>query len=303
MSAHADPLQGRLGPARLKMIVAATCRETGLDPTDATLIKFTNNAVFRLPRESVVLRIAGSATMRNRVTKVLQVTNWLAKHNFPAVRPLKSIEQPLLIDGDVVTLWKQVPEGGPPANGRHLGEILKQLHHIADRPPMLPLWDPISSIRSRLDEAEILGAENYARLLDVSSEIESDLSGLAYDLPPGLIHGDATVANLITGNTHPILCDFDAASLGPREWDLTPVATGHLRFEPTGNNQSLIVEAYGFDITEWPGFSVLRRLRELQLVTSVLPVLQSNSSLQPQWQHRLRTFLGKDTGQRWHLYG
>jgi hypothetical protein len=86
------------------------------------------------------------------------------------------------------------------------------------------------------------------------------------------------------------------------EWDLTPVAAGHFRFANPSDNQALLAEAYGVDITRWPGFPVLRRLRELQLVTSVVPVLHSNPGLRQQWQHRSQTFRAGDVGARWELY-
>jgi hypothetical protein len=81
------------------------------------------------------------------------------------------------------------------------------------------------------------------------------------------------------------------------------VAAGHLRFVSKADNQTRLAAAYGFDVTAWDGFAVLRRLRELQLVTSVVPVLRSNPGLRQQWQHRLRTFRDGDEDARWELYG
>src|SRR5262249_20093146 len=123
-----------------------------------------------------------------------------------------------------------------------------------------------------------------------------------YVLPEGVIHGDATVANLIPGPDGPVICDFDSAAIGPWEWDLTPVATGYFRFLNKVDNQALLAAAYEFDVTTWDGFPVFRRLRELQLVTSVVPVLRSNAGLREQWRHRLRTFREGDKKARWELY-
>jgi hypothetical protein len=47
---------------------------------------------------------------------------------------------------------------------------------------------------------------------------------------------------------------------------------------------------------------VLRRLRELQLVTSVLPVLDANPALRPQWRLRLDSLRDGDDGVRWSPY-
>jgi hypothetical protein len=301
-ASSSDDLDGRLTRPRLNRILAAVCEHVGLDPTGAELIKFTNNAVFRLQRQAVVVRIAGSGTMRSRVGKVVAVARWLAAQDLRAVRLLSRIEQPVRVDGQVATIWQAVPSVGPPPTGTDLGGILRQLHSTRDAPAELPAWQPVESIRSRLAEAEGLDPGDHDFLVAACDEMEPAVDGLSYVLPTGFIHGDATVANLIPGPDGPVICDFDSAAVGPREWDLTPVAAGHLRFANRADNQSPLAEAYGFDITAWAGFPVLRRLRELQLVTSVVPVLRSNPGLYEQWEHRLRTFRTGDGDERWELY-
>jgi hypothetical protein len=52
----------------------------------------------------------------------------------------------------------------------------------------------------------------------------------------------------------------------------------------------------------WKGFPVLRRLRELKLATSLVPVLGSREVLRPQWQRRLDTYRDGDEDARWSTY-
>ncbi|MBN1173069.1 MAG: aminoglycoside phosphotransferase family protein [Micromonosporaceae bacterium] len=288
--------------ARLAAIVATASQRLDADPTGAELVKFTNNAVFRLPQAGIVLRIAGSTTMRQRVPKVLCMAHWLAKHGIPAVRPHPGIQQPLLIDDQIVTIWQTVATTGPAATGADLGRLLRRLHAVDDAPPSLPAWDPLAPIRSRLADAEDLPPPDLTFLLTVCDDLEAALAGLRYVLPPGVIHGDATVANLIPSPDGPVLCDFDGSAFGPREWDLTPVAVGQVRFVGGSGNHRLFVQAYGHDVTGWSGFPVLRRLRELQLVASVVPVLRSNPSLRPQWRHRFDTLRTEDKAAQWKPY-
>jgi hypothetical protein len=99
-----------------------------------------------------------------------------------------------------------------------------------------------------------------------------------------------------------LICDFDSAAIGPREWDLTPMAVGSLRLNRPPNEQRDFADAYGLDVTTWDGFPILRRLRELQLVTSVLPALNANPALRPQWEHRLTSLRDRDLGVRWVPY-
>jgi hypothetical protein len=121
-------------------------------------------------------------------------------------------------------------------------------------------------------------------------------------LPAGIIHGDPFLGNLIPGPHGSVLCDFDSTCIGPREWDLTPIAVGKLRFNYPHDDHSLVAARYGFDVTAWGGFPVLRRIRELKLVTSVVPVLRSNPDVREQWQHRFTTFKHGDVGAKWETY-
>lgn len=69
---------------RVHDVLAALCEEAGIDSRaadDAELIKFTNNAVYRLPRAGLVVRIAGSATVAERVPVAIEAARWLARHD------------------------------------------------------------------------------------------------------------------------------------------------------------------------------------------------------------------------------
>jgi hypothetical protein len=139
-------------------------------------------------------------------------------------------------------------------------------------------------------------------LHDQCSRIEDELERVSFALPSGPIHGDAFMGNLIAGAAGPAICDFDSACMGPREWDLTPVAVGKLRFDYPGDTYGELVSEYGFDVTLWPGFPTLRKIRELQLVSSVVPVLGGNPRLRDQWQYRLDTFRNRQESARWSAY-
>lgn len=56
------------------------------------------------------------------------------------------------------------------------------------------------------------------------------------------------------------------------------------------------------DVIGWPGFPILRRLRELKLVTSLVPAPGSRAVLRPQWQRRLDTYRNGDQEARWSTY-
>lgn len=297
-----DSEPGRLTRTTLDALLAAIGDQTRLDVRDAQLIKFTNNAVFRLAHVPVVVRLAGSATVRARVPKVVQVARWLAAHDAPTVRLLDGVSQPLDIDGQLATLWQAVPPGGSPPTGADLARILRLFHALPAPAVPLPAWRPFKEIRSRLAEPEGLDDADLTYLLGECDRIEAELADVRYVLPSGPIHGDAFLGNLIPSPDGLVICDFDSSADGPREWDLTPMAVSRLRFDYPGDDYGELAKAYGFDVLAWPGFPVLRQIRELKLVTSVIPILRSNPKLREQWAFRLRSFREGDLAAKWSAY-
>ena len=292
----------QLTPERITELTHAIAGQLQFDPTDAQLLKFTNNAVFRLPAAKAVVRIAGSATMTRRVQKVIRVARWFQHHDVRAVR-LLPVDQPIVVDGLTATLWAEVPNTGPAATGADLANILTHIHGLPPPPAGLPRWAPLQEIRQRLDDPEGVSASDVAYLSEQCDQLEEHLAKLEYTLPEGPIHGDAFIGNLITAPDGPVICDFDSSCIGPREWDLTPLAVGRLRFDYPGDEYGPLTAQYGFDVITWPGFPTLRRLRELKLVTSLVPVLNSRPTLRAQWQHRFDTFRAGDEATRWSAYG
>lgn len=99
-----------------------------------------------------------------------------------------------------------------------------------------------------------------------------------------------------------MLCDFDSTCKGPRELDLIPAAVGRLRFRYPVDYHGQLAASYGLGITTWSGFAVFRRIRELQLVCSVLPALRSSPRTRDQWRHRFETFRAGDLDAVWTTY-
>jgi aminoglycoside phosphotransferase (APT) family kinase protein len=301
------PDEGRFTRERLTEVLAAVCAEAGLDHRGATLLKFTANAVFRLRGDPVVVRIAGSTALRHRAAKVVRVAGWLAEHDMPAVRLLSGVDQPLHIGPYQATLWQAVPTGSPFGRGRRprtrdLAQLLRRLHGLPRPDFELPAWAPLDDVRRRLGDAEGLDAADRRFLEDRCAALEERLATLAPPLPECVVHGDAHLGNLIRGPAGPVLCDFDSTCVGPPEWDLTPVPVGVRRFGGSRRAAAVFAREYGFDVTGWPGFAVLREVRELKLATSVLPILRSNPGVVPELRRRLHSVRTGDTSAGWRRY-
>jgi hypothetical protein len=293
---------GQFSPANLAEAFGEICAAAGLDPAGATLLRCTNNAVYELATAPVVVRIVASNALRHRVGKVVRVATWLAEHEVPAVRLLPGIVQPVRAGDYRATVWESVPHGGRRARGRDLAKLLRRLHELPEPGFPLQAWEPLDDVRRRIGEADGLNAADLAFLRDRCEEVSERLAAVEFALPTSLLHGDAHLGNLIPSPAGPVLCDFDSASLGPPEWDLTPLAVGVVRFgEPAGRYREL-VRSYGFDVTRWKGFRVLREVRELKLITSVLPILSSRPEVRPEFFRRLADVRRGDRSARWARY-
>jgi aminoglycoside phosphotransferase (APT) family kinase protein len=294
-------LPGRFTPERLTEVLASVCAAAGLDPRGARLLKFTANAVFRL-REPVVVRIAGSTALRHRVAKVVRVAGWLAEHDVPAVRLLPGLPQPVRVGDYLATVWEAVPAGRKRPTSRDLAVLLRVLHGLPRPAFDLPTWQPLDDVRRRLGDAEELDPADRRFLEDRCAELADRLAALDYPLPESVVHGDAHLGNLVPGPAGPLLCDFDSTCLGPPEWDLTPIPVGLDRFGGSRRAARVFTREYGFDVTRWPGFAVLREVRELKLATSVLPILRSQPGVVPELRRRLDSVRTGDTSAGWSRY-
>jgi hypothetical protein len=294
-------LDGRFTREKLADALTRACLVLGLEPGGARLIRFTNNAVYVLESAPVVLRIVGSRALRHRAAKVVAVAQHFEQHGIPAIRLLPGAPQPLQVGEHVVTAWHYIEPARRRATAKDLGRLLRRVHAL----PPLPdagEWAPLSDVRSRVADAEELDAGDRRFLLRRCAEVEAALSELEFPLPSALIHGDAHPGNVIVGPDGPVLCDFDSSCAGPPEWDLTPLAVGRERFGDPAGRYRLLADVYGFDVTAWPGFAVLRAARELKLTTSVLPILRSHPQVGTELRRRLADLRAGRVSTTWKRY-
>ncbi|HVW41607.1 MAG TPA: aminoglycoside phosphotransferase family protein [Amycolatopsis sp.] len=280
--------------------LADTCALLGLDHRGARLLRFTNNAVYALADAPVVVRIVGSRALRHRVSKVVAVARHFERHGIPAIRLLPGVDQPIHVGDHVVTAWQYV-ESVRRATAADLGRLLRLVHRLP-APDGLPAWAPLADVRARVADAEELDPADRRFLLRRCAEVEAALRELEFPLPSGLIHGDAHPGNVIVGADGPVLCDFDSAALGPREWDLTPLAVGRERFGDPAARYRMLADTYGFDVAAWDGFGVLRAVRELKLTTSVLPILRSHPEVRDELRRRLEDLRSGRSQGDWARY-
>jgi hypothetical protein len=288
--------------AELLTALGAVCQAAGVDPRGAELIKYTNNAVYRLPEAGAVVRLGVGPLAAERAERVTTVARWLATRDAPVVRLLGHLDQPVRLGPYVATFWVELPaSGGGEWSGADLAEPLRVLHglqpprHVAD-------WNPFTAARHRLEAADGLSSDDLRWLQQQWVDAEEEFRQMGSAVRTGLVHGDAHTGNLLRDRDgRLVLCDLDSTGRGPLDWDLVPTAVGAIRFGRPDRHEELAA-AYERDVTESPGWPVLRRIRELTLVTSVITDLRRRPDVAAEHAHRVRTLRADQTAARWHRY-
>jgi Ser/Thr protein kinase RdoA (MazF antagonist) len=247
----------------------AACGLVGLDPAGARLVRLGSNAVYALADGHVIVRIASDAGDLAEAERTVAVGRWLAEVGIPANRLVSGISQPALVEGRPVTFWESVQDEEEYATLPELGDLLKQLHWL-DEPESLglPYFDPMPKVRAGLAG---LGAgvrsADASYLRERADRLEKEYGRLDFVLPFGLIHGDASIGNVLRDRGgRAVLIDLDGFALAAREWDLIQTALFYDRFGwHTRAEYESFVDHYGFDVMNWPGYEVLADLRELMM--------------------------------------
>jgi len=305
-----DSGDDRWTPQLAAGLAERACRETGLPSSDLSLIRFGTNAVFEVGGADLALRLRRPGTTANEIARQVALANWLAEHGFPVNRPAKGFD--VLhegLEGAIASFWEWISEDSErKATITELGDLLRNLHGLIDRYPKsmdFPRWAPFDEIEHRIrileDQADGWPASSQLDLLRRwSRETAADLEPIDWQLPAGLIHGDAHVGNVLAARTGTnLLIDLDAVARGHREWDLVPTAVSRLRFHGDLDSIQDFSTAYGFDLLDWTGWPVMRRLRELYMTSWLMSVANSGERRE-EVEHRMSCLAEGDEQAIWH---
>lgn len=267
------------------------CAEAGLDSRDARPIRLGENAMFRLTSAPVMVRIAPSVGRLADVRKEVAVASWLGAADFPSARLFPDCPQATVHDGRVVTFWLHVESGGLAPGFADMAAMLQALHSVPKPVDLLlPLFDPLARVEDRLDCASTVADDVLDFLRQRVKDLYAEYNGLNFALPVGHIHGDGHKGNLLRRtDRRVILLDFEAFAWGPREWDLcTGVGIPFMGFRWVPKEEyAQAVDAYGFDITQWPGFHTLRRIHEITMTTWLMHNVDNSPEVRTEFNRRV----------------
>jgi Ser/Thr protein kinase RdoA (MazF antagonist) len=280
----------------------AACEQANFDSDGAELLRLGENAIFQLASAPIVVRIARSADRLRRVQKELCVARWLTRADVPAIRVYDQIDQPLLVDDHPVSFWQTVTGGDPTPTHADLARLLAAFHGLGSCPCDMPGFDPLRITESRLAAPDGVTAKDRDFLRSRCGDLNDQLHDLEFALPQGPIHGDAHTRNLLTDHGRVVLLDFESAAVGPREWDLLPTAIACERYGLAEEQYQEFAAAYGFDVRTWPGYPVLREIRQLTMTTWIMQNIGESPAAAAEFALRVASLRERDFDRAWNFF-
>ena len=255
-------------------VLNQACAIAGLDPDGARLLRLGSNAVYRL-KAPIVARISRPGADLDHARRTVAVARWLESAAYPAVRLAEvDVDQPIVTDGYIATFWQALSDDGDQyASTPEIAEAVRKLHQLtAPEDLHLPELNPFANAEQRIATNTWLTPGDRAFLTQTLATLRDAYDTLEFVLPQGVIHGDASVGNvLLDSHGDPKLIDLDGFAIGPREWDLALTAIYYDSFGwHTREEYEAFARVYGFDIMGWPGYPVMRSVREFLMVTWVI---------------------------------
>jgi Ser/Thr protein kinase RdoA (MazF antagonist) len=243
-----------------------------------------------------VVRVAPEYAEEVDIARQVAVARWLNDERVPAVRAL-DVEQPVLAEGHLVTFWESVSDSAAGERAQfgttaQLGRLLRQMHDLsAPAQIQLPVARPLARMHEALTRLDHLPSRDRQFLAARVCEVEERTAQVHFVLPQGPIHGDADVGNLLRDDAgNAVLSDLDNVRIGQCEYDLLQTAMFYDNFGwHTEAEYRDFVEAYGYDLLDWPGYPILRDGRELTMVLWVAGNAATDEAAASELRRRLQS--------------
>lgn len=298
---HLVSAPGGFDEFEMRQVLKRGCTAVGLDFSDARLLRGHTNAVVLLENERTVVKIARRGSRIDDVARTVRFVRWLEAAAFPTV-PLHPVDQPVVVDQHALTFWEYLPQPPQPVAAAQLAQPLRLLHELPDPPVALPAHDNLAAIHRSLSAITCLSDEALSYLREYAAGLESDLHLVEYDLPEGVIQGDPQHRNALhVDGGSAVLCDWDTVAVGQPEWDLVTVEVHCRRFGHGERHYAAFAEAYGWDVTHWPGYGTLAAIRELRMITTNARKVRHAPSSLAEVVQRVDGLRRQDRFLRWNI--
>ncbi|UGT61569.1 phosphotransferase enzyme family protein [Nocardia asteroides] len=282
----------------LEAVARAACSAVGLNASDLEPIKVAENAIYRVPSAAIVVRVAKPG-QEAAAERELLIADWLRRSGVPAVEPADLATTFVIQRDHPVSFWKELPEHHG-ATAPEIARALRTLHRL-EPAEFLPDIDPFVRLDQRIDAAAATSPADRRWLRRHLAELRERWAERTGGMPWGPIHGDAWDGNVVTttdGTT--LFLDLERASVGPPEWDLTSTAIKRSSFGWISRQQYAgFAQAYGHDVETWPGFPLLRDIREMRMTCMAVQAAGRDSGRARQAQLRVDSLRGRRGPRPW----
>ncbi|MFF7522532.1 phosphotransferase enzyme family protein [Streptomyces pseudovenezuelae] len=281
--------------ARARDVLAAA----GLPAGTARLLALGENAVFAAG--DLVVKVGRDAELLDRARRELDIAGWLAEAGVPAVRAAEPKARS--VEGHPVTVWHRLPEAVRPAEPRDLAELLRVVHALPAPPFALPPRELLGGVERWLRLAgDAIDPADAAYLRERRDGFAAAAAAVTPHLPPGPIHGDALPRNVHVGPDGPVLVDLETFSSDLREHDLVVMALSRDRYGVPAAAYDSFTAAYGWDVREWEGCSVLRGARETASCAWVAQHAPVDPKALAEFERRVGSLRDGDETVRWYPF-
>lgn len=164
--------------------------------------------------------------------------------------------------------------------------------------------DPFARAAERIEANTWLAPQDRAFFTATLTRLQDSYADLEYVLPPGVIHGDVSVGNVLRDrNGAPVLIDLDGFTIGPREWDLVLTAMFYDSFGwHTKQEYEDFARVYGYDVCQWPGYPAMRETREFLMVTWLIQKAAEDDQAAAEATKRIATLRTGVSRMDWQPY-
>ncbi|MEV7124533.1 aminoglycoside phosphotransferase family protein [Streptomyces sp. NPDC093260] len=284
--------------ARARGVLAAANVVAGA-ADGARLLALGENAVFAAG--DLVVKVGRDAELLDRARRELRIARWLADAGIPAVRAAE--DEALLVEGHPVTVWHRLPDPVRPAEPRDLAELLRAVHALPAPGFALPPRELLGGVERWLRLAgDAIDPADAAYLRERRDGFAAAAAALVPHLPPGPIHGDALPRNVHIGPDGPVLVDLETFSADLREHDLVVMTLSRDRYGLPAETYDAFTAAYGWDVREWAGCSVLRGARETASCAWVAQHAPANPKALTEFERRVASLREGDESVRWYPF-
>lgn len=281
--------------ARARDVLASADLATG----PAELLALGENAVFAAG--DLVVKVGRDAELLDRARRELDIAVWLAEAGVPAVRAAEPKAR--LVEGHPVTVWHRLPDAVRPAEARDLAELLRVVHALPSPSFALPPRELLGGVERWLRLAgDAIDSADAAYLRERRDGFAAAAAALTPHLEPGPIHGDALPRNVHVGPDGPVLVDLETFSSDLREHDLVVMALSRDRYGVPAEHYDAFTAAYGWDVREWEGCSVLRGARETASCAWVAQHAPTNPKALAEFERRVASLRDGDETVRWYPF-